>query len=411
MPSNPTHWQNSDGPNDSGAWRICCISPNRLMVEGLSPALKRCFPGASVCDVRHYPEKDSLADDLGSPLPDVCFVDVISDRARPLSLIPQILQLDGRINIIVLIGAKEPDLILKCLRLGASEFLEQPFDAGQLLAALPRLTRAGTAGADQKQLAKVYCVVPAKGACGSTTVACNLAFQFKRGGSNRILLADMDPLTGTVSFLLKVKSGDYSFVDVLSRAETLDADLWRGMIASTASIDVLLAPESMLQGLGGIVDASPIVDFARKIYDVVILDTSSAYGEWNVSQARACDEVLLVTTNELPALHGAQKSIYYLEANRVPRWKIKLIVNRFDPAIGLNEDLIANALHTDVIQTIPSDYEAVQKALIDGKAVPANTPLGKTFAALADKLAGREKERPVRKAPAGGLLSLFSRPS
>ena len=411
MLSNPTHRQNPEGPKDSGAWRVCCISPNRMLVEELSPALKRCFPGASVSEIRHYCERQSPAEDLGSPLPDVCFVDLVTDRARGLGLIPRILQLDGRINVIVLIGAKEPDLILKCLRLGASEFLQQPFDVAQLQAALPRLTRAGTGDGGEIQLAKVYCVVPAKGASGGSTLAWNLALQFKRLGAKRILLADMDPITGAISFLLKLKSVPYSFVDVLNRADTLDLDLWKAMVTPAAGLDVLLAPESLVQGLGEISDASPIIDFARKNYEVIVLDTGSAYGEWNLSQARASDEVLLVTTNELAALHGAQKSIYFLEANRVPRWKIKLVLNRFDPEIGLNEELIADALHTDIIQTIPSDPQTVQTALIEGKAIPAGTPLGKAFAALGDKLAGREQNRPARAAPLGGLLSLFSRPS
>ena len=52
--------------------------------------------------------------------------------------------------------------------------------------------------------------MPAKGACGATTIACNLAFQWKRLGAKKILLADLDPLTGTLSFLLKIKS-IYSF--------------------------------------------------------------------------------------------------------------------------------------------------------------------------------------------------------
>jgi len=64
--------------------------------------------------------------------------------------------------------------------------------------------------------------MPAKGACGATTVATNLAFQWKRLGKKRVLLADLDPLGGTVfSFLLKVKCA-YSFVDVLHRSSNLD---------------------------------------------------------------------------------------------------------------------------------------------------------------------------------------------
>ena len=368
----------------------------------------RCFPGASICNIPHYPSRQRLQEEFGRQIPDVCFVDAITDRASALSLIPEILQMDSRINLIGLIAANETDLILKCLRLGATEFLQQPFEPEQLLAALPKLTRGAYGEPGQIKLAKTYCVMPAKGACGASTMACNLAFQWKRLGFHRILLADMDPLTGTLSFLLKINSA-YSFADVLQRAETLDSDLWKAMVTSRNGVDVLLSPEFLMHGIGDLQDASPVIDFARRNYEIVILDAGSAYGQWSLSQARSSDEVLLVTTNELPALHGAQRSISYLDANRVPRSKLRVIINRFDKKIGLSAEMVASALHVDVVHTIPSDYQTVQKALIDGTPIPHNSALGKVFAELGDKLAGRELEPPSRIAPLGGLLSLFGR--
>jgi pilus assembly protein CpaE len=402
--------QRSARPEGPGEWRVCCISPSRAIREEVAPVVTRCFPEATVDEIRRYPGRVDLAHELGRPVPDVCFIDMISDRDCALALMPEILKLNEGINLIAVVGAGEPDVILKCLRMGVNDFLQQPFAAEQLQSAIPKLTRIGNSEASHAAPAKIYCVIPAKGACGATTLACNLAFQFKRLGHKRILLADMDPLTGTVSFLLKLNSA-YSFVDVLQRAATLDADLWKAMVSPCNGIDVLLAPELLMQGIGEVNDASPILDFARRNYDIVILDAGSAYGEWNLSQARGCDEVLLVTTNELPALHGAQRSLAYLEANRVPRRKLRLIINRFDKQIGLTKEVVASALHTDVLHTIPSDYETMQKALIDGKPIPHNSALGKTFAALGEKLAGREKVRAPRVAPFGSLLALLGRTS
>ena len=399
----------ADGQKDNLVRRVCCLSPNRSILDGLAPTLARCLPGASVTDVRSYPAEDQLLHAFDGATPELCFIDAISDRSKALGLIQAILRLETRTAIIVLLAADEPDLILKCLRVGASEFLMHPYNAEDLQAALSKL-KITPAGPDQTKQAKVFCVIPAKGACGATTVACNLANYWKRLSSRRILLADMDPLTGSVAFLLKLQSG-YSFLDVLNRVDTLDADLWKGMVTTRDGIDMLLAPELLVQGISDARDATPIVEFARKNYEIVILDASSAYGEWNLSQARASDEILLVTTNELPALLGAQRSVSYLEANRIPKWKVRVIVNRYNNEVGLGKDVVASALHIDVLQTIPSDYEAVQKALLDGKCIAPNTPLGRTFSQLVDRLAGCEKEAPPRTAPLGGLLSLFFRTS
>ena len=119
--------------------------------------------------------------------------------------------------------------------------------------------------------------MPAKGACGATTIACNLAFQWKRLGAKRILLADLDPLTGTMSFLLKIKSS-YSFLDALQRVARAGHDLWNAMVTKVQGIDVLLAPELMVEGAKDLQDPAPILDYARHNYDVVVIDPAASMG-------------------------------------------------------------------------------------------------------------------------------------
>jgi pilus assembly protein CpaE len=378
-------------------------------LEELTPVLMRYFPGAAVREVRGYPEGPELHQEFRDGAPDVCFVDVLSNRERALALIPLILGFDRDISVVALLAGDDAELILRCLRAGAKEFLRQPFAADQVSDSLAKLARVGPRD-DPQTRGKVYCVLPAKGACGATTVACHLAHQWKSVASRRVLLADLDPITGVVSFLLKMKS-DYSFVDAINRADTLDTDLWKAMVVSSRNLDVLLAPELLVQGINELRDATPIVNFARKMYDMVVLDCGSPYGEWSLSQARAADEIILVTTNELPSLHGAQRALAYLEANQIGRWKFRIVVNRYDKQVGLGKEAVASALHADIAQTIPSDYETIQTALIDGKPVPSGSSLGKSFATLADRLSGREQEPVKRTAPFGALLSLFSRTS
>ena len=251
--------------------------------------------------------------------------------------------------------------------------------------------------------------MPAKGACGATTIACNLAYQWKRLGAKRILLADLDPLTGTLSFLLKIKSV-YSFLDALQRAHELDADLWSSMVTQVNGVDVLLAPELMVEGGNDLRDPSPILDYARHNYDVIVIDAGGVYGEWNLNQARQSSELLLVTTNELPALQAAQRALSYLDTNRIGRWKIRLIVNRYHRDVGLSREVIGTALHTDVYDIVPSDYEAVQKALIEGRMIPSSTAFGKSMTQLADRLGGRS-DSAKKGSSLGGLLGLFSKTS
>jgi Flp pilus assembly CpaE family ATPase len=141
-----------------------------------------------------------------------------------------------------------------------------------------------------------------------------------------------------------------------------------------------------------------------------VLDTGSVYGDWNLSQARLADEILLVTTNELTSLQAVQRALSYLDTNNIGRYKIRLIVNRYDRHVGLSKDVIGTALHADIFHILPTDYEAIQKALMEGKPLASNTTFGKGVAALVDRLIGGAEPPAGKKTSSlSGLLSLFSR--
>jgi len=347
---------------------------------------------------------------VGGGIPNLVLLDAVSDRDQALHLLDELSRMP-QVRVFALLGGNDPDFILRCLRAGASDFLIQPFTADQLDAAFGKLARMQPAAETSGQEpAKIIAVMPAKGACGATTLASSLAFQWKRMGTKRILLVDMDPLTGNLSFLLKIKSV-YSFLDAIQRAGELDQDLWSTMVQPVHGVDVLLAPELMLESTHDLRDPSPILEYARHVYDVVILDTNGVYGEWNLNVARVANELLLVTTNELPALQAAQRALSYMDTNRIGRWKVRLIVNRYLRDVGLSREVIGTALHTEVFETLSSDYEAVQRALMDGKPIPTSSSFGKGVAQLVDRLGGKQKSAHKKASSLAGLLGLFSKTS
>jgi Flp pilus assembly CpaE family ATPase len=219
----------------------------------------------------------------------------------------------------------------------------------------------------------------------------------------------MDPLTGTVPFVLKVKSA-YSFLDVLQRQGTLDSDLWKQMITHSNGVEVMLPPESLVDPIADLQSAAPILDYARDNYDAIVLDCGSPYGDWNLSLARLCDELLLVTGTDLPSLQAAQRALVYFDRHRIDTSRVKLIVNRSNKTIGLNVQNIAKALECEIFQTIPADFDAVNKSLMEGKPVTPNTTIGKSLASLADKLMNFKEANTQKAAAKSGLFSfIFSK--
>jgi pilus assembly protein CpaE len=387
-------------PHATGTSRALLVSPDPRMAAELSRLLSRELPLTAMVVLDSYPSRAPLADFQ------LCFLDMTSDRTAAFAAMSAVLaQLPG-LPVLALLRSNDPDLILQCLRNGASEFLLQPFTAEQLHAALSKLSRfRAPQAAERENEGRVYCVMPGKGACGATTVACNLAFALRRDKSHRVLLADLDWMTGTVGFLLRLKS-NYSFADALAHAGSLDADLWKALVTPCQGVDVLLSPENPADGITEAADPSPILTYSRRAYTTVVLDVGGAYGAWNAALARMCDDLLLVTTKELAALHSVQRARAYLERHGAGRSKMRVLVNRDVNDAGLSREGIEMALKLPVFAMLPADPDAIQKSTIEGKPVAQGSRFGKSMARLAAQLAGRCGGADPKKA-SGSLLTGF----
>ena len=391
----------------NGNWKALFICHNPKVNRDLAALFSHHLPSFSGYDVEAYPTRLQLANVFAAESPKLCLLEITEPQERALSVIADLLRVDPKLPIVAVLPSNDPELVMRCLRQGASDFLIAPFTSEQVEAALQKMAKLHPSRVQSP--GKVYCFMPAKGGCGATTIVSNLAYHLTRLGDKRILLADLDPLAGTLSFLLKIKSG-YSFMDALARAHDIDADLWKAVVTNRQGVDVLLSPEVMTEGMSELTDASSIIEYARGTYDLVLLDTGGVYGQWNLSQAQLADEIFLVTTNELTALQSVQRSLSYLDSNSIGRFKVRLLVNRYDRHVGLSKDVIGTALHTDVFHLLPADYEAIQRSLMDGKPLPATTSFGKGILDLVDRLAG-SSEPHKKNSSLSGLLSLFSRPS
>lgn len=386
---------------------VLVISPDARLTAELAPLLAQHLPLWPVVEWKEYPDLRVLAETLAGRSPAFCFLDVGSSRDIALRVLAVFASASPSTQVVVVLNGNDPDLILSSLRQGAAEFMLQPLSAGQLKPVLERLAQLNPALGVSDSTCKVVALMPAKGACGASTIAVNLAFQWKRLGLNRALLADLDPSTGVINFLLKLK-WPYSFLDALSRSGSLDGDIWRGLVCATQGVDVLLAPENGVEPMLDLPDPSPIVEFTRSAYDVVVLDLGEPFSPWALALATAADQVLLVSTNELPALRSAQRVLQHLDRNHVERSKVRLVLNRYNPEAGLTQDAIETALHTDIGHVLPSDYDAVQKALVEGRTVAGGAPFTKSLQALAEALSGKSaltEAAPRRKA--GSWTSLL----
>ena len=378
-------------------WKPLVVCPSAPMGVQIRSALND--QGlAGVPFVPQYPRAGEIAALLARESCNVCFLDVASDVDHALLLVSEAAAL---VPLVALNPSNDADVILRCLRQGASEFVADP-SPEQVGAVLERLARMH-APANAPKAARVYCVLPGKPGCGASTVAAYLSMEIKRSGLSKVLLVDADFVTASLAFFFKLKS-DFHLGDAVRDWSRMDDDLWSRLTVPYQGLDVLLAPQNPTTSVD--IDrqaAAGLLAFWRSRYDAVMLDLAGAHAP-GFGFAALADEVFLVTTNELAALHATRRALECLEKIPVDRSRLKLLVTRYTTSNGLKGEDVKSALKLEPFALLNNDYDGVQAALLEGKPVAPGSHFGRSIHALRERLLGKEKA-PQKRPSIFGLLA------
>ncbi|MEZ5391826.1 MAG: hypothetical protein R2724_02875 [Bryobacterales bacterium] len=255
------------------------VCPDQGLAQALRPAVSAAPQLVLAEMLTAYPAPRTLTDKLSGF--DALALDVGSNRVEALALLKVALETRPEIAVIALARTNEPDTILQCLRLGASEFLSSPFPPNDLRQAVQRIGRRQTVAAQPSGARRGRLIVfaPVKGGAGATTLAANTAYAIQRESKSKVLLADMHLAAGIVAFLLRVQT-PYSVLDALRHSSQLDDALWKSLVVSHEGVDVLAAPERPEPALIESFPAEEMFEFCRSCYDYVVADLGGICEGW-----------------------------------------------------------------------------------------------------------------------------------
>ena len=367
-------------PVDPSRWRPLAICPDVGLARQLTESLTALgMSGTPQLD--EYPPTGAIAAVGAEHHSNVCFVDLSSNQEHALLLVSEAAV---EMPVISLHPQHDAELILRALRRGASDFLSD-LSPDQIAAALERL-RNGRAGPETRAAGAVYCILPGKPGCGASTLAAQFAIEARRLGVGRVLLIDADFLTASVAFQLKLKS-DFHLGDALRDLKRMDADLWSRLTVPCHGVDVLLGPEDcstplLMSRMEGI----ELLSFLRERYDLIIFDLPGPVLAFETGLAMLAGDLLLVTTNELSALHATRRAIDYLERSGIMRDRIKLVLNRYAPQTGIKREDVRTVLKVEPLAALANDYQAVQSAILEGRPIPETVSFSRSVSNLAKAL-------------------------
>jgi Flp pilus assembly CpaE family ATPase len=390
-------------------WRVLLVCPNPELRATVAKALAD-LGVRDVTQMATYPERYGVESILDGR--QICLIDASSDQLLALPLIERIAA--ANVSVIALHSNQNPELQLQCLRRGVSESLASPIDTGQLQCTLERVAARRQYGTRvSRQPGAVYAVMSGKGGAGSTALATHLALRLADARPRKVLLVDLNGITGSTALLVKAKPA-FSLVEVASNLGRMDEDLWNNLAVRQGPLDLLLAPQSPTPLQMQAEQLSQLLDFWRNLYDAVILDLPGTHHELSFGLARLSDLLLLVSTCNLGSLYATARTRTYLESCGVRPEVIKIVLNRFKPAFALKswDEVVGQP----VFARVTDAGEALEKALLEGKLTPTHSKFRSDITALAQEithwpLASKDanKGKPnVVKPWNGGLTRLFA---
>lgn len=364
------------------------ISPNRELAEAFARTLPYTRAFQILADLRAYPNRQTLEMRLRQLAPDVVFLDLSADFEKAAELIRCLAAHRPTVHVIGLHTRSDSEIILRSLRLGASEFLAAPFDPAvqrDAVARIRRLRKPETAPA--REPGKIIVFSSAKPGSGASMLASQTAFAIRRITGARVLLTDFDLMGGTISFYLKLNPNG-SLLDALAEGSRLDAALWNSLVTQAHGLDILPAPGVPA---GGTVEPGRFHEFceyARLKYDWVVLDLPAVFHQLSLLAFSEADRAFLVTTMELPSLHLARKAVKMLSQLGFGRDRCQMLVNRTGKGDGLRFSDVEKIINCPVHASFPNDYFSLDRMIALGQPLDAGCELGKSIDEFAARLSG-----------------------
>jgi pilus assembly protein CpaE len=365
------------------------ISPNRELAQQFAATLPATRAFHILAEMKSYPPVPALDIRLRQLRPDLVFLDLTTDLDAAAELIEFIAAIRPPVFVVGLHTHNDSDAILRSLRAGATEFLYAPFDIEMQRQALGRIARLRKPPSHAKtERGRLVVFSSSKPGSGASTLACQTAVALSRTVGKRVLLADFDLFSGSVSFFLKV-SPWYSLLDAMKQIEDSGQPDWSSLVSSAEGLDVLPAPDT---------PANPAIDpdrlhdaleSVREAYDWIVVDLPSIFEKLSLLTISDCDEAFLVSTSELPSLHLTRKAVAYMGMLGFGLERYRVLVNKLSKTDNIAGDDMAKIFGAPVHATFPNDYPSIHKGLTMGSSLAARSPLGKSMETFAGQLAAR----------------------
>ena len=300
------------------------------------------------------------------------------------------------ISVILIRRRVETSVLAEALRSGMREVVEER-DLSGLGSAVKRAAQVWEAlhgpvtSPQSASTGKQITIFSPKGGVGKTTTAVNLAIALADKGKNRVCVVDLDLGFGDIAITLQLFPAR-TIADAVHMESGLDAALLETLLTPHRdNVYALVAPvqpdakDTIPASLTG-----RILRLLKQSFDYVVVDTAPTFDEHVLQAFDETDEILLLTTLDVPTLKNVKIAVETLDLLNFPTGKRHLILNRADDKVGLTPEKVESTLDMKIAKSIPTSPQ-VANSTNAGEPIVSSLPrhaVSQAILSLARELTG-----------------------
>jgi len=301
---------------------------------------------------------------------------------------------ERRPALIVVGTASDMNVMRLAMQAGARDLLPLPIAEEDLLQAIqrtleerPRATRSAAPG-------RVSVFMNAKGGCGATMLACNVAHVLAVKSKQRTALLDLDLQFGAAPLYLDLypKRG---IAQALENLTELDEVALEGYFTRHGSgLNVLShgTDEPLATGSLSSAAVGQLLEVTLRNHEHVVVDMPRCVDAVTTTVVQRAHQIVLILQQSVTAVRDATRLVQWLRSDvGVSKEQLCVVINRYEKDSTVTADDIQKTLACNSPTLVPNDFRLASECINSGTALldhAGSAPITRAVMALETRLGG-----------------------
>jgi pilus assembly protein CpaE len=305
---------------------------------------------------------------------------------------------DCRPPLIVLGSTSDTTVMRLAMQAGARDLLPLPMVEADLVAALQRIERDHRAGGARAE-GSVLAFMNAKGGCGATLLACNVAHALVTVSQRKVSLIDLDLQFGTIPlyFDLFPKRG---MLQALENVAGMDAMAFSGyMVQHASGLKILghAAEDPLPTQNVSAQHINQLINLAVSHSDHVVVDLPRRIDPVTASVMERAQYLVLIVQQSVATLRDANSLLTCLRRDLgIAKERIVVVVNRYEKNSDITVEDIRTTLGCGELALVPNEFATVASCIDTGTPLlvqARNAAVTRAVVTLHSRLGGNKAEQ------------------